>query len=434
MTGSTSVPGQPGTERVRPILMVIDDEPQVLRSLYDLFRSRYQVETFERAEDALGALTGLNPPVVMSDQRMPGMTGVEFLSAVRLRLPDATRLLFTGYSDLETVIAAVNEGQIYRYIAKPWDAQELATVVRQAFEQNALLVERRQLIADLHLANTRLAESNRLKEQFIEVASHELNTPVGVILGMAELWGMSIGETASPKERFWVDRIRQAGRRLAITVERMIHLLNTDRLSETLQVKPTNLGLLLEQVTGELQPFLQARRQVLQVALAPDLGQANLDADKIGDALMNLVLNAIKFTPDEGTIRVAAGPDGPDRVKVEVSDTGIGIAAEEVPFLFQPFFTGYDSRHHSSGDYQFGKRGIGLGLNLVKRFVEMHGGTVSVESELGHGSTFSMVLPRTFDPHAGHLVPAGVGVQPVPEGVPGPLAASGSGIQGDAAR
>ena len=214
----------------------------------------------------------------------------------------------------------------------------------------------------------------------------------------------------------------------------MIHLLNTDRLSETLQVKPTNLGLLLEQVTGELQPFLQARRQVLQVALAPDLGQANLDADKIGDALMNLVLNAIKFTPDEGTIRVAAGPDGPDRVKVEVSDTGIGIAAEEVPFLFQPFFTGYDSRHHSSGDYQFGKRGIGLGLNLVKRFVEMHGGTVSVESELGHGSTFSMVLPRTFDPHAGHLGPAGVGVQPVPEGVPGPLAASGSGIPGDAAR
>src|SRR5271165_5028942 len=105
----------------RPTLVVVDDEPEVLRSLHDLFRLEYRVLTFERAADALDALETLDDvAVILSDQRMPGISGVQFLERAQLTHPDATRLLITGYADLSAVIDAINQGHIARYISKPW--------------------------------------------------------------------------------------------------------------------------------------------------------------------------------------------------------------------------------------------------------------------------------------------------------------------------
>ncbi|MBX6313556.1 MAG: hybrid sensor histidine kinase/response regulator [Isosphaeraceae bacterium] len=402
----------------RPILVVVDDEPEVLRSLYDLFRLDYKVLTFERGPDALAALEKIDAPVVMSDQRMPEMTGVEVLQHTRRLRPDATRLLFTGYADLKAVIDAINEGHVFRYITKPWDPEELAAVVRQAVEHHDLIAERRRLTAELKQTNAELAEANRLKGAFIEVASHELNTPVAVILGMTELWKMTQGATAPPSERAWVDKIHAAGRRLAATVERMMKLLRADRFGETLDLHQVELEPLLRRAVADLQPYLDTRRQRVEVQVAPGLGSALVDPAKISDILTNLLLNAIKFTPDGGLIRVAAGPDGPDRVRFRVSDTGIGISPADARHLFEPFFTSYDTLHHSSGDYQFCKRGIGLGLSLVKIFVELHGGRVEVESEPEKGSTFGFLLPRRLRPGAspgpGYCVGSWVGDGPDP--------------------
>lgn len=378
----------------RPLLLIVDDEVDNLRTLHDLFRREYRVETFARAREALGAIDTLAPQVVMSDQKMPGMTGVEFLREVKLRRPDATRLLFTGYSELQIVVDAINEGNVFRYIAKPWDPDDLALTVRQAFERNTLLVERRRLIADLQTSNARLIESDRLKSAFIEVASHELNTPVAVILGLAELWSMQQANSADSAERGRIGRIRRAALRLARTVERMFHLLHSDRLNDALSVEPTELEPLVRGTVEEVRPFLEGRRLSILVEVAPELGAAEVDPAKVGDILTNLVVNAVKFTPDGGTIRVCADAVGPDAIRFAVSDTGIGIPADALPHLFEPFFTGYDTRRHSSGEFEFGKRGIGLGLSLVKRFVDMHGGRVDVTSREGEGSTFAITMPR----------------------------------------
>ena len=107
-------------------------------------------------------------------------------------------------------------------------------------------------MAELQETNARLVEANRLKAAFIEVASHELNTPVAVVLGMTELWKWSQAETASPAERGWVDRIHHAGRRLAATVERMLKLLRTDQLDHTLDFEPTELAPLIRETVAEL--------------------------------------------------------------------------------------------------------------------------------------------------------------------------------------
>jgi signal transduction histidine kinase len=382
------------TPSARPTLLIVDDEPDVLRSLHDLFRRDYQVVTFERASDAIEGLETLAPRVVMSDQRMPGMTGVEFLRAVRERLPAATRLLFTGYADLDAVIDAINEGHVFRYVSKPWDPQELIAIVRQSFEQNALVSERLRLIAELQQTNRRLAEADRLKAAFIEVASHELNTPVAIILGLADLWSMKHQAQALAQDRDWVERIRRAGQRLASIVKRMFELTSTDRLSETLSAEPTELAVLIRRVVDEVRPFLESRRQRLELDLDAELGSAVVDPAKLGDVLTNLIANAIKFTPDERIITVKAAPEGIDRVCLEVSDHGVGIPPEELAHVFEPFFTGFDTRHHSSGEMEFCKRGIGLGLPLARRLVELHHGEIEAQSQPGRGTTIVVRLPR----------------------------------------
>jgi signal transduction histidine kinase len=374
-------------------LMVVDDEPDVLQSLHDLFRREYRVLAYARAADALGALEEVDVPVVLSDQRMPGLSGVEFLRQVKRLRPETTRLLFTGYSDITAVIDAINEGHVFRYITKPWDSTELDAIVRQAVEHHDLLVERRRLIVELEESNARLREANRLKTAFIEVASHELNTPVAVVLGIADLWKMNRGRDASPAERHWMDRIHAAGRRLAATVARMVKLLQAGQFDNPLDLRTTELEPLLRSVVTDLEPFLAARKQQVHLRVGLDLGFAEIDPDKVGDILANLIANAIKFSPDESAIHVEAERLNGEFVRFSVADSGVGIAPSEHPYLFEPFFTGYDTLHHSSGEYQFGKRGIGLGLCLVKKFVELHGGSIEVSSTPNAGSSFAFTLP-----------------------------------------
>ena len=393
-----SGPGRTGVSRTktrRSTLLVVDDEPEVLHSVHDLLRLDYRVLTCQRGVDAVSLLDSAEPiQVVMSDQRMPGMSGVEVLTHARRLRPEATRLLFTAYADIKAVIDAINQGSVFRYIAKPWDPDELQTIVRQAVEQNELIVERDRLLRQLTDSNQRLVEANRLKSAFIEVASHELNTPVAIVLGLAQLWKLTQGDSATPTERHWVDRMQNAGKRLAGTVEKMLKLIRADEFSGPLDLRPTPLAPLVLGAVAEMEPFLSARKQQVEVDLDPALGEAELDAAKISDVLSNLLINAIKFTPDEGKIRLSAAPEGTEHVRFEVADRGTGIAPEVRPHVFEPFFTGFDTMHHSSGEFEFGKRGIGLGLCLVKRFVELHGGRVNFASEEGVGSTFSFILPR----------------------------------------
>jgi signal transduction histidine kinase len=379
----------------RPTLLVVDDEPEVLRSVHDLLRLDYRVLTCRRGADAIKVLESDDEiHVVMSDQRMPEMTGVELLHHAKQIRPDATRLLFTAYADVRAIVDAINEGSVFRYIAKPWDPEELEGVIRQAVEQHNLLVEKARLLEQLQQSNRQLVEANRLKAAFIEVASHELNTPVAVVLGMTELWKMSQDPNATATERGWVERIQGAGKRLAGTVERMLKLIRSGEFGHTLSLQPTVLETLIREVVTGLNPYLEARNQTVELDLDPELGIAQVDSAKFADILTNLLINAIKFTPDGETLRIGAGPLGPDQVRFQIADPGVGIGAADRLHLFEPFFTSFDTMHHSSGEYQFCKRGIGLGLCLVKTFVELHGGTIEVASSPGEGSTFAFVIPR----------------------------------------
>jgi signal transduction histidine kinase len=385
----------------QPTLLVVDDEPDVVKSVQDLLRYDYRVLGATRAAQGREILDREDVDVVMSDQRMPETTGVEFLRAVREDHPDAVRLLFTGYADLRAVIAAINQGNVYRYIQKPWDPDELQTVVRDAVELHDLMAERKQLLAelqrrneDLQAANAELERASALQVGFIEVVSHELRTPLTILLGLSRL-AAGMPDLPAPL-RDWLERIHQASQRLQRLVEQIVAMLMAGKFQQTLQCERVTLDRLLADAADDVRPFIELRRQTLRLeGVAPDLGSLPLDASKIRDCLNHLLLNAIKFTPDGGRITLAARRENGD-VEIRVRDNGIGIGPEVEPLLFEPFFTGGDTKHHSSGLFEYQRKGLGLGLSVVKAFVEMHGGTIEVRSRQtgpDRGTTFTVTLP-----------------------------------------
>jgi signal transduction histidine kinase len=400
---------QPTSGRPRPTLLIVDDEPDVLETLQYLFHRRYRVLSATGGPEALEILGRESVQVLLCDQRMPGMTGDEVLARAREVQPDAVRLLFTGYADIQAVTRAVNQGGIFRYILKPWDPGELEAIVAQAVEQYNLVAERRRLLAELQEANTRLtaanrelAESNALKTTFLEVASHELNTPITIVQGLSDVLLLT-NPDRDPEERQVVEQIAASTRQLGRLVATMLKLTRTNDYGEAPRAESADLAALLHGVADQFQPIVDARRLRLHRAVADDLGAFELDPDKIRDVVSNLLSNAIKFTPDGGELSLAAHRVDDEEAEIVVADRGIGLDARTLENLFEPFFTEFDPAHHSSGDFGFRKRGLGLGLSLVKKFVELHGGRVWAEGTPGEGTTMHVRLPR-------HSRPAGKAV------------------------
>jgi DNA-binding NtrC family response regulator len=137
-------------------ILLVDDEPEILFSLRGLLRREYDLHTANSGAEALEVLHRQPIQVIMTDQRMPEMTGVELLRRARGECPEAIRIVFTGYADIKAVIDAINQGQIYRYLTKPWDPDELLAVLRQACDYYDRIAERRRLLLDLreHLARS----------------------------------------------------------------------------------------------------------------------------------------------------------------------------------------------------------------------------------------------------------------------------------------
>lgn len=142
-------------------LLLVDDEPDMLFSLKGLLRQEFELHTAESTAEGLRILAEHPIDVVMTDQRMPEMTGVEMLCKVKSRQPDAIRIVFTGYADLKSVIEGVNHGGLHRYITKPWDPDELIEMLRQAAAEHDALVERRQLLVDVREHLLALGQSRR---------------------------------------------------------------------------------------------------------------------------------------------------------------------------------------------------------------------------------------------------------------------------------
>jgi two-component system, NarL family, sensor histidine kinase BarA len=236
----------------------------------------------------------------------------------------------------------------------------------------------------LESALEHLKEVDRLKSTFLATMSHELRTPLTSIIGYSEMLLEGIGGALSPEQKDYVSAIMDKGESLLQIIVSLLDVSKMEAGRAPLTLSDEHLGSIIQDSVSTLLPH--ARRKSIDVrCTAENLPRLRCDGPKIRQCVINLLSNAIKFTPTNGTVRISAEVDANFAV-VRVSDTGIGIAPEFQQRLFQTFFQVDNSMTREYG-------GAGLGLSIVKNVVEAHDGEVRVESELGKGATFTMILP-----------------------------------------
>ncbi len=256
--------------------------------------------------------------------------------------------------------------------------------------------DRKHAEAQLQQTNEQLLRATRLKDEFLASMSHELRTPLNAILGMTEALQEDVFGAVSDSQRHALQTIESSGGHLLALINDILDVAKIESGQIELNLSATAIAPLCEASVSFVKQQALSKDIKIQLDLSPSVPRMLLDERRMRQVLINLLNNAVKFTPEGGEITLKVEPLSHDSspslttsvtgVRWSVQDTGIGIAAEHLPKLFQPFV-----QIDSALNRQF--EGTGLGLSLVKRLVELHGGEVGVTSQLGVGSCFSITLP-----------------------------------------
>jgi len=249
--------------------------------------------------------------------------------------------------------------------------------------------ERKRLEETLRQQYEQLKALDQLKNDFVNAVSHDLRTPLTAIFGYTEFLEDAMGGPLTPQQREFVRQIHKNGKRLEWLVNDLLDVARLEAGTFRLNREIFDIGARLHDAVDAFLPQVEAAKLHLELALPDGPLMANLDPERIERVLFNLLGNAIKFTPAEGTIRVAATPQAGD-LYCAVTDTGVGIPPEDLPRLFRRF-SQLDQGQRKKG-------GTGLGLSISKSIVEAHGGTIGVSSKLGAGSTFWFRVPLGIPP------------------------------------
>jgi GAF domain-containing protein len=262
---------------------------------------------------------------------------------------------------------------------------EVVQLLQTFATQSALAIQNARLFREIEDKSRQIEAANRHKSEFLANMSHELRTPLNAIIGFSEVLGERMFGELNEKQAEYTDDILTSGRHLLSLINEILDLSKVEAGRMELEVATFDLPLAIDNARTFVRERATKHGINLDVTVDERLGDFVGDERKIKQVLLNLLSNAVKFTPEGGRIGInAKQTDG--AVEISVSDTGIGIAPEDQARIFEEF-------RQVGGDYAHKKEGTGLGLTLAKKFVELHGGRIWVESQVGKGSTFTFTLP-----------------------------------------
>lgn len=408
-----------------PRVLIVDDEESVTVTIAAILEmDGYSVATALRGDDALKQIAAEEFDLVLTDLRLDDFDGMDVLAAARRKSAETVGIVLTGYASIDSAVTALREGA-YDYMLKPADVVVLRATVARGIERRKLGEQLRARVADLEAANRtinelneslqgrvaqataelqssyeKLQELDKLKSQFLSIASHELKTPITAMSGFVQIAVRRIKrrlDAGRPNEADWkrdeetlLGQLEVVQRQTAKLARLVDELLDVSRLESgrlELRVSDVDLPALVAEVMRRHQQM--ATKHELRLHCDPEqkLG-ARGDRDRLEQVLNNLIGNAMKYSPDGGAIDVTVTRAGEQEIEFSVADHGIGIQPAELARVFGLFYRSPDRLARDAG-------GMGLGLYITKEIVDRHNGRIWAESEVGKGTTFHVALPAS---------------------------------------
>jgi signal transduction histidine kinase len=361
-------------------LLIVDDEAAHTRALCDtLSIEGYATTGFESATAALEAMREASFDLLLTDLMMPEMDGVALLRAAQQLDPDMVGIVMTGHATIDTAVKAMQAGAC-DYIVKPFRMNQLLPVITRALETRRLRCLNKELERRILERTRELEVANRDLEAFSYSVSHDLHAPLRAIQGLCGMLADECGTGIPPKGDALLKEIQAGAARMGQLIEDLLSFARSGRAS--LDIAEVSMNDLVREIVGELRSENAHRCIELDVQ---DLAPCHADAALLKQVLVNLLSNAFKYTSGRDPARIEVGGYEAEGQRVYfVKDNGAGFDMKHAAKLFGVF-----QRLHSQAEF----KGTGVGLSIVQRIVERHGGKVWAEGRPGEGATFYLGLP-----------------------------------------
>lgn len=372
--------GQPQLrqEPDRPTLLVVDDEAAI-RDLCARALCDYRIVEAENGRDALDALERGAVDLILVDVMMPVMNGLDLLKQVKERNPDQLVVVMTGYADKDIILRAL-KAHADDFIQKPLNLLQLKSTVSKALEKRLLRQELQQL-----------QRLDRLKSEFLGLISHKLRTPTTVLSLFIQNLDSGAVSTDTPEFASAVKAMREEADYLANLIQDLLIYSDVILQEQRPNLDVADLREIALTVLAEKRHPAAQKGISLISSLQENWQRLPLDRRRIAFAISALLDNAIKFTPRNGQV-ILSGETKGQELLLTIRDTGIGIPADALPRVFEKFYQ-IDPNHTGQ------VRGFGLGLFYARQFVQDHGGTLTIESIAGAGTTVTITLPQPAQHH-----------------------------------
>ncbi len=360
-------------KKVSPIVLILDDEEAMRDSCAQVLkRDGIEVLTAPDGQTAMAIVAERPPDAAIVDLKLPGMSGEEFLYRARELDPNMVAVVITGYPTLSSALGAMKAGA-YDFLPKPFDAEELRIITRRALERRRLALA----------AASAEQEKKRMRDLFVAMVSHQLKSPAA---SLKECLDAAIVSCPGCMPAQSTDLLRRAASKAHLLLDLMDDWLTLARAESgalTASRVPLDLCAVVERAIAAAQGGIDHNKVAVRMDCQVEHLQIHGDPEALQALFVNLVDNAMKYTPDGGKAVIRVGLEG-DCALVSVEDTGPGIAADDLGLLFEPFFRSEAAKK---------KHGTGLGLAIVKQIAQAHGGRVEVTTAPGQGAAFRVLLP-----------------------------------------
>lgn len=379
-------------------LLLVDDEAANLRFLSGLLEKEYNILTATDGQEALDLIMKDPDPqridLIITDQRMPKMTGVEFLTEIMPTIPNTVRMILTGFTDVEAVIEAINQSKVYKFLTKPIDGNDLTITIQRALEaydlehtNNILVKELKDLNTSLEMKveqrTSQLKEANEALKSMTEMIVHDLKNPLSNVLMFSK--HIISKELSTERNKEIANLIKTSGEKMFNMIDSLLDIAKIEQGITDLDITTLNPDVTLNQVINEFKGIADSKKISIEFNNSNEKIAVLADPMRLQQVLENLISNAIKFSQPEKSIIISLTKEKNDIIFM-IKDQGPGLTEEDKGKLFQKF-------SRLSAAPTGGEHSSRVGLSIAKNLIDAMNGNIWCVSQYGQGASFYFSLP-----------------------------------------